>query len=313
MKEGSALTAREQKAEENKERLIGGGIAFSAAMVFAVLLSLAVSLVAGAIAGTAAAGTDWYLYLSYLVPQLALFGATALYFARSKEPVRMLAKGCRFRYFPIAVLLEFGLLFSLSLLNDLLIEGLSRIGYHAEVSVPDLSGWNLLPAIVVIALLPAIFEEIMFRGLLTRNMHADGWGLVATVLVSGAIFSLYHRNPVQTVYQFCCGACFSLVAVRAGSIFPTMLAHFLNNALILTLTSCGVGNLAALPPWAFAVIVVFAAVALLGSLVYLLFFDRKENRRGGIVHGRAFFASSSVGLAVCAVMWVVALVSGFSA
>lgn len=304
------LTAEALRKEFRKRCLREAGVSYSAGAILVILLSLILSMIVQLTAGSENAEADWVLYLSYCVSQFAFFGAAVIYFVRSREPVKILSKGCNWKYFLIAILLQFGLLFSLSVLNNWFIAIFEFFGYHSnDVSLPSLEGWRLLPAIFVIALLPAVFEEVLFRGILSGNMHASGWGLISTCLISGALFSLYHGNPEQTVYQFLCGICFTLMAIRAGSILPTMLAHFLNNAVILVLTAFGFGDLSALSLGGYLALMLTSGVCLIGTLIYLVFFDKNGNQKGAA--GKEFFAAAAVGITVCVAEWIFALISGF--
>ena len=241
--------------------------------------------------------------------------AAVVFFRRSKVSVRRTYCGCKWHYFVVAVLLQFGLMFSLSELNNYFIAFLERFGYvSAGVPLPSLDGWYLLPAMLIIAVLPAVFEETLFRGIMVKNMSASGWGTAATVLVSGAMFSLFHGRPEQTLYQFACGMCFALVALRAGSILPSAVAHFCNNAAILALTAAGYeteGGWTMPLGWNIG-LTVASAVCLAAAPVYLIFFDKNNARKGGVKDGKPFFFGAAVGIAVCAVTWIVTLVSGFA-
>jgi membrane protease YdiL (CAAX protease family) len=128
--------------------------------------------------------------------------------------------------------------------------------------------------------------------------------MVAAVLVCGALFSLYHQNPAQTIYQFCCGMVFALLALRSGSIFPAMLSHFINNAAIV-LYYHFTGNDTMPLPW---YVTVIAAVCLVGTLVYLLFFDKKKDKTVAIKEEKAdvkgFVLFAVLGIVVCLVNWV---------
>ncbi len=304
-------SAEEKQEQFGKKHLTESGIAYSAAALFTVVLSLLLSAV-GSAAGEGYEKQNWYLYLAYLCAQIAFAGAAALYFIRSKESFKAPFQRCHPKYFLIALLLQFGLLFSLSELNGLFISLLGKAGYHSQgVDVPELAGWNLLPAVLVIGLLPAFFEELLFRGVLARNMRGSGWGLLPVLLLSGAMFSLFHGRPEQTIYQFLCGICFSLVALRAGSILPTVLAHFCNNAVILILAACGVGELSALPMGAYLGLIIPSAVCFVLVLVYLVFFDKRGNGRGKLVYGVEFTVAAGGGLLICAIEWIAALVMGF--
>ncbi len=305
--------ASEQTEVRRRKGLAESGLSYSVAALLSVLLSYLVSAVSSTAAGADYASKDWYLYLAYLTPQIVFCGAIAVYFVRSREPFLAPFRKTRPKYFLIAFLLQFGLLFSLSELNGLFVGFWEKMGYVSSgVSVPDLTGWRLLPALITIALLPAVCEETLFRGVLTRKMHDGGWGMLPTLLISGGLFALFHGRPEQTVYQFLCGVCFSLVALRAGSVLPTVLAHFCNNAAILVLSVFGFADFSDFPLACHISLIVCASVCLLGVLVYLLFFDKQGNRKGGVKDGAPFFLAAGGGILVCALEWIAVLVMGFT-
>lgn len=303
--------AEQEEKFFRRRALSEAGIAYSVGAVLPVLVSLVVGIVAALAAGAAYAQSAWYRFLAYLLPQACFAVAALLFFRRSKVPVKGFYKGAKWQYFLLAVLMQFGLMFSLSELNNYFVEFLGKFGYRDPASpLPPLDGWYLLPALIIIALLPAVFEETLFRGILVGRMRASGWGTCSVIFISGALFSLFHGNPAQTLYQFICGVCFALLVVRAGSILPSMLAHLLNNAAVLVFTACGadLGKMAA--GWNIALLVC-SALCLAGTLAYLIFFDKSNGQKGGVKDGKHFFFAAAVGIAVCAVQWVAVLVSGF--
>ena len=290
------------------DRLKESGIAFSLAALLPVLVSLILSVFVAA-AGKGAQDTVWYRYLSYFLPQLCFAAAAAVYFRRSRHPFPEMYRSAKWHYYLIAVFMQFGLLFSLGDLNELFIGWLEKLGYTtSESPLPPLDGDWLALSLFVVALLPAVFEETLFRGILVRNMHGAGWGTWVTILVSGAMFSLFHGRPEQTIYQFLCGCCFALIAVRSGSVLPTVLSHFLNNALILVLSALGLETFSGTVG---IILTVVGAVFLAGSLVFLIFFDKKTNRKGGAPRAGVFFLAAAVGLVICAVQWASMLLLGF--
>jgi len=89
-------------------------------------------------------------------------------------------------------------------------------------------------SLIVLALAPAISEELVFRGVLTRSLAARrGW---LGVVVSALVFSLYHLEPPHMLGVLPLGLALGVLAVRSGSIVPGMIAHFLNNAIVLLLS-----------------------------------------------------------------------------
>ncbi len=286
------------------------GVAFSLASVLPIVLSL-VFLIA---VGTGDyAQTDWYLYVSYILPQLG-FAITAIWFLfYTKTPIKSVVKSqkCAPRYFLIALLLQVGLFF-LSELNALFLSFLGNFGYEdAGIALPSMDGFGFVGVLLVVAVLPAIFEEIMFRGILLGGLKS--FGKVGSILLCGALFSIYHQNPAQTLYQFCCGVAFALIAVRSGSVLPTMLAHFFNNAFILALTKFGVESFMAPVT---VVVLLLSPICLIGSLVWLFAFDKKKKDENEPMltsdksERKRFLGYASVGLTICVLMWIAVLVSG---
>jgi membrane protease YdiL (CAAX protease family) len=93
----------------------------------------------------------------------------------------------------------------------------------------------LAEALVMLALLPPICEEILFRGVLARSL-ATRLPIWAAVGLSAALFSAYHLSLVQAPATFTLGLAFAFLAIRADSIAPTVLAHGLNNAIAVLIT-----------------------------------------------------------------------------
>lgn len=87
-----------------------------------------------------------------------------------------------------------------------------------------------LPAIISLALLPAIGEEILFRGYLLSSLRSQFTPLVSVVLCS-AFFAAAHVNPAYFLPIFFLGLFFGILTIRTGGILPAMFAHFVNNAV----------------------------------------------------------------------------------
>jgi len=91
---------------------------------------------------------------------------------------------------------------------------------------------SLFAALLTIAVLPAICEEVLFRGVLLRGL-ASRFHAPLAIGIAAVVFSLYHLNPVQLIPTFTLGLVLGLIALRAGSSLPTMIAHALNNTIAL--------------------------------------------------------------------------------
>lgn len=92
-------------------------------------------------------------------------------------------------------------------------------------SVPE-----LLLVITVVAFVPAIVEEMFFRGLVQTSFEKRVRPLRAA-LITGIVFGLYHFNPFAVVPLMVLGVYFGLLRARSNSIVLPMTAHFVNNGL----------------------------------------------------------------------------------
>lgn len=288
------------------------GLTYSLAAILSVVFAF-VFLLAISVFGLAQEGyenSEWYLYCSYLLTPLTFFAVAWFVLRWSGKSVgeEIRAQACPARYFLIAILLQCGLL-CLSQLNGLFLEWLGKFGYEdTPIVLPSLDGFGFVGVLITVAVLPAVFEEIIFRGLLLKGMKS--FGTVGAVLLNGALFALYHQNPAQTLYQFCCGAAFAFVAIRAGSILPTVVSHFINNALIITLMKF---NAAEIQGGALIAVFIASVLCFIASLVWLFCFDKGENTTRGETdkaERKHFLLYAAVGVAMYALTWISVLLMG---
>lgn len=82
--------------------------------------------------------------------------------------------------------------------------------------------------IISVGILAPIVEELVFRGLIYRRMR-DYVSLPAAILVSSAIFGIYHGNVVQAIYATLLGIILALLYERYKTIWAPILAHMAAN------------------------------------------------------------------------------------
>ena len=82
---------------------------------------------------------------------------------------------------------------------------------------------------VAIAIMPAILEELLMRGIILDGLlrHHDPR---KAILVSAFLFGLIHLNPIQFVYGFLSGLFLGWVYWRTRSLLACMVIHGVNNA-----------------------------------------------------------------------------------
>jgi len=91
--------------------------------------------------------------------------------------------------------------------------------------------------LVLVALTPAVCEELVFRGVLLRSLGRE-LPPVRTIVATGLVFAAFHLS-FETALRFLptlwIGLLMSYAAWRTGSLFTSMLMHFLNNATVVLL------------------------------------------------------------------------------
>lgn len=95
--------------------------------------------------------------------------------------------------------------------------------------------WLLL----MVAVTPAICEEILFRGVILAGLR-NGFPVGVAVVLSGVVFGLFHLSP-QTGFRILptawLGILLAWAVVASGSLPLAVGLHFLNNGAILTLAA----------------------------------------------------------------------------
>ncbi len=104
--------------------------------------------------------------------------------------------------------------------------------FNVEMPVSDLSGMstgNVWLMFLAVGVIPAVFEELFFRGAVTSSLRDNGQALA--IFVSAGFFFLIHGSVFGSLSTIFAGVCFGLLTLVTGSIFAAMLAHLLNNMI----------------------------------------------------------------------------------
>lgn len=125
-----------------------------------------------------------------------------------------------------------------------------------------------LPVVILVfAALPAVCEELLFRGALLGLLRAS-LPRPAQVMVVAALFGLLHMTAFRILPTGALGLLFGVAALRSRSLLVPVLMHFLNNGLLVGLVGLGVLTEDALSPplWAgaLALLVVMACLRAMG-------------------------------------------------
>ncbi|KAA6345306.1 hypothetical protein EZS27_007119 [termite gut metagenome] len=128
------------------------------------------------------------------------------------------------KFIVFSVLITFPVIF----LSDYLLSLLTWLPNIMEQEFDRLlSNWF---GIVLIALLGPVFEEILFRGAITKALLKQ-YSPLKAIIISALIFGIIHWNPVQIVGGGFFGLLLAWIYYRTGSLLPGIFVHIINNSL----------------------------------------------------------------------------------
>ena len=99
-----------------------------------------------------------------------------------------------------------------------------------------LSEDNIFISLLIIAVMPAICEEVFFRGFILTSFRNNKKTIVGAVIGSGILFGLMHMDFIRIIPTSLLGISFAYVVCKSDSIITSMFMHFLNNGFALVVT-----------------------------------------------------------------------------
>lgn len=92
------------------------------------------------------------------------------------------------------------------------------------------SGLGLSFNLVMLAAIPGLCEELLFRGYIQRQFER-ATGATSGIFLSGILFGMYHLRPSQLLPLVVLGIYLAYLTWRTGSIWLAVLVHFLHNGI----------------------------------------------------------------------------------
>jgi len=191
----------------------------SIAFLASVLLYVTVSFLLGFLPE----GTDIPIYFNLILSQ-AIIALPAVYYAvKNGKNLKKITIGKRMSGWAVLCLVIFifisePLIMFLNYASSLIF-GNAVAGLSQEILY--LPTWA---NIIFIAILPALSEEFVFRGIYYQGFRKHGFWKAA--LVSGLFFGLMHMNWNQFSYGFVLGILFAFLNEATGNIRASMIVHF---------------------------------------------------------------------------------------
>lgn len=263
--------------EKNKEfkQLNGreGGIYYAFTIALFVILSFIGQAIMGAIVDKT---STVYIAVCSTFSVITFFAviAYAVFYVKV-QPKSLVGEGFGVKFLPASLLLACGMFFGLGYVNEAIAKIFTDFGLNVSaINVPLTSPLHLIFFSVTLALLPAIAEELFFRGIVLNSLSKVK--KVYAVLISALCFSLYHCSVTQLIYQFIYGVALGFLFLTAKSVLPCIVAHFVNNFTVLCMQYFNVQlNLFSIVYIAIGV----ACLAVFATVVFFVFRKRKEKEQ----------------------------------
>lgn len=275
------------------------GIAFLLTLIVPQIIMILVAIICSNLTGlpmtTAEEGTKSfaniykfaYTLICAIIPQIA-FLIVFVFVSEKRKVNYKVANQINFKISPVVLLCVMAIgivaMFGFSPLINMLDSFTSSLGYKSSTSNIDISTfWKFFASIFYIALLPAICEELIFRGIITNGLKK--FGMWTAVVLSAILFALMHQNLQQLVYQLVLGGIMAYIAIKTGSIIYTMILHFFNNFVILLMSYLQGDNISKIDysnAWnvIYPILLVLAALAIIfGLLVFINYLLKKQKQK----------------------------------
>ncbi|MFZ4798058.1 MAG: CPBP family intramembrane glutamic endopeptidase [Bacteroidia bacterium] len=110
-------------------------------------------------------------------------------------------------------------------------EAFAKLQMEAFVNANTIS--QLLFNIVIVAVIPAITEEVFFRGCLQNFVRRCFYNLHVSVIFTAIIFSAIHGDYFGFLPRFMFGLVLGYAFAYSGNIWVSIVGHFLNNCITI--------------------------------------------------------------------------------
>jgi membrane protease YdiL (CAAX protease family) len=103
--------------------------------------------------------------------------------------------------------------------------------YKRLVYADNISELGLV--VIAVAVIPALCEEFLFRGLL-QHTFTVGLNARKGIIITGLFFALFHFNPFSFIALIIIGTYLCFLVYKTNSIIPSIVGHFTNNLAAVT-------------------------------------------------------------------------------
>lgn len=238
---------QEKKNDKKTLKTMGSwfGISIISFTVLAVVASLVIALLSGVFSSLSLLYDDDNVSMAYQIVASVLFilipFVVAYIVLKKKNIAGILPLGTTYNKkaaISLTMLCVPLMIFSTFVINAVstIIQSIMGVTFTTGVEDPKIIGTEgFFIAALSTAVLPAILEEVVVRGIVMQPLRrfGDKFAIVASAL----IFGVMHGNMVQIPYTVVAGLFLGYLAIATGSLWPSIILHFINNFYSVALLS----------------------------------------------------------------------------
>lgn len=176
---------------------------------------------------------------------------------------------------------------------------LFKLGIPLGTIPYELSTKNYFISLISLVVLPAICEELLFRGLIFAGLKKHGKPF--SILISTIMFCIYHMSISQTIYPILMGLLLGVIMYYEENIYYCIAIHLTNNFLSLTLSYFKINLI--FQHWTYILLAIILFIAFIAIVLYFIIKNNKNLEKQHINKQDKSFLTIS--LAIMIFLWII--------
>lgn len=198
-------------------------------------------------------------------------------------------------YFSLAVLAHFVLSPAIICLDTLF----KNIGLTPTEIPYNLTGKSFVASIFSLALVPAICEELLFRGFIQKSLQK--YGRTFSIVLTTLMFAIFHMSFDQLAYPILFGLLLSVIMDKENNILYCILAHATNN--LLSIISAYLNINFVFNHWSYILFAVVLVIVYLIAMIVILAKTVKKEEKTKLTKREIVYLSLS--FAIMIILWII--------
>lgn len=167
----------------------------------------------------------------------------------------------------------------------------------------ELNSTSYIVSLFSLVILPAICEELLFRGLIFKGLKP--YGKYFSIIVSALLFAIYHMSLSQAVYPFLLGLLLSLIMYHENNIVYCIAVHMTNNFLSLTLSYANISLV--FNHWTYLLLALVLFAMFIVAVMYFMIKKVKSTEKTKISREELIYFTISITIMI--VFYVISCIS----